>query len=50
MTSASGQPIDGAEIGLRLTELYQAIKTVQNNAQREQLRLLLMHIDLIIWS
>ncbi len=50
VTSASGHPIDHDEIALRVSELYKAIRLVPNNAYREQLRLLLLHIDLILWS
>ncbi len=50
VTSATGQEIDTQEIGLRITELYRAIQMMPNAAHREQLRLLLLHIDLIIWS
>ncbi len=50
MTSASGHPIDKEEIALRISELYNAIRLVPNNVYRERLRLLLLHVDLIIWS
>ncbi len=49
MTSASGQQIDQQEIGTLITELYGQILGVRNEVQREQIRLLLLQIELMLW-
>ncbi len=50
MTSETGKIIDRQEFVTRITELYQAILMIQDRPRREHMRLLLLQIELMLWT